>query len=79
MTPGHVLLSRRAALVSNFLSPVAREKFIDATNGRAGPDQVGQPYRSWLLDVTTIPERDRAHYVDPVTGDLVVRSIDRNI
>lgn len=79
MDSGNVMVSRRAALVVNYLRPEAARKFIEATAGRNNADQIRQPYRGWFLDVRNIPEDQRARYRDLVTGMEVVRQITANV
>lgn len=76
---GNVAMSRRAALVANYLSMSAVGAFRRATEGRFSPEQVEQPYRDWLIDVRNIPVEQRASVVDVRTGERVTRDISRNI
>lgn len=74
MTPEHVRISRRAALIQNYLGAGTRERFREAVEGRGSVENIPEPYRGWMLDPSSIPEDERATYVDS-RGETVSREI----
>lgn len=74
-----VYISRRAAAVATYLRKPFVNEFRQATANHESVDNIAQPYRSWFIDITNIPEDARARYIDARTGEVVVRDIPYNI